>query len=33
VADACVTVGVIIIIVALLFGGRSPVQPKVEEAA
>jgi signal peptidase II len=33
VADACVTVGVLIIIVALLFGGRSPVQPKVEEAA
>ena len=32
-ADACVTVGVIIIIVALLFGDRSPVRPKVEEAA
>jgi signal peptidase II len=32
-ADACVTVGVIIIIVSLLFGGRASVQPKVEEAA
>ena len=32
-ADACVTVGVVIIIAAVLFGGRSPVQPKVEEAA
>jgi signal peptidase II len=32
VADACVTVGVIIIIAALLFGDRSPVRPKVEEA-
>ena len=31
-ADACVTVGVIIVIVALLFGDRSPAQPKVEEA-
>jgi signal peptidase II len=31
-ADACVTIGVIIIIVALLFGGRAPVQAKVEEA-
>ena len=33
VADACVTVGVIVIIAALLFGNRSAVQPKVEEAA
>jgi signal peptidase II len=32
VADASVTVGVIIIIAALLFGDRSPVPPKVEEA-
>jgi signal peptidase II len=32
-ADACVTVGVIIIIAAVLFGGRPRVQPKVEEAA
>jgi signal peptidase II len=32
VADACVTIGVIIIIVALVFGGRAPVGPKVEEA-
>jgi signal peptidase II len=32
-ADACVTIGVIIVIVALLFGGRAPVRPKVEEAA
>jgi lipoprotein signal peptidase len=31
-ADACVTVGVIIIIAALLFGDRSPARPKVEEA-
>ena len=28
-ADACVTIGVIIIIVALLFGARAPVRPKV----
>ena len=33
VADACVTVGVIVIIAALLFGDRSTVQPKVGEAA
>jgi signal peptidase II len=33
VADACVTVGVIIVIVSLLFSGRSPVEPKVEEPA
>jgi signal peptidase II len=32
-ADACVTIGVIIVIVALLFGGRSAVGPKVGEAA
>ncbi len=32
-ADACVTVGVIIIIVALLFGGRSAPQSNAEEAA
>ena len=31
-ADACVTVGVVIIIVALLFGGRSAPQPNTEEA-
>jgi signal peptidase II len=31
-ADACVTVGVIIVIVALLFGGRAAVQPKTGEA-
>jgi signal peptidase II len=31
-ADACVTVGVIVIIAALLLGGRTPVHPKVEEA-
>ena len=34
VADACVTLGVIIVIVALLFDGRSAVrQPKTEELA
>jgi signal peptidase II len=33
VADACVTIGVIVIIATLLFGGRASVQPKVEEAA
>jgi signal peptidase II len=33
VADACVTIGVIIIIVALVFGGRAPVGPKAEEAS
>jgi signal peptidase II len=33
VADACVTIGVIIIIVAFVFGGRAPVGPKVEEVA
>ncbi len=32
VADACVTVGVVIIIVALLFGGRSAPRPSAEEA-
>jgi signal peptidase II len=32
-ADACVSIGVIIIIVALLFGARAPVEPKVGEAA
>jgi signal peptidase II len=32
VADASVTIGVIIIIVALAFGGRAPVGPKAEEA-
>jgi len=32
-ADACVTIGVIIIIVAFVFSGRAPVRPKVEEAA
>ncbi len=32
-ADACVTVGVIIVIVALLFGGRSAVGNKAGEAA
>jgi signal peptidase II len=32
-ADACVTVGVIIVIAALVFGDRSGVQTKVEEAA
>jgi signal peptidase II len=32
-ADACVTIGVIILIGTLLFGGRASVQPKVEEAA
>jgi signal peptidase II len=32
-ADACVTVGVIIVIVALLFGGRSAVGEKAGEAA
>ncbi len=30
-ADACVTVGVIIVIVALLFGGRSAPKPNTEE--
>jgi signal peptidase II len=33
VADACVTIGVIVIVVALLFGGRSVAQSKVGEAA
>jgi signal peptidase II len=33
VADACVTVGVIVIIVALLFGGRAPARPEAEGAA
>jgi signal peptidase II len=34
VADACVTVGVIVIIAALLFGGRAAVRPsKVEQAS
>jgi signal peptidase II len=33
VADACVTVGVIVIVAALLFGGRSVSQSKVGEAA
>jgi signal peptidase II len=32
-ADACVTAGVIIIIVALLFGGRPASQPHAEEPA
>ena len=32
-ADACVTVGVIIVIVALLFGGRSGVGEKAGETA
>jgi signal peptidase II len=32
-ADACVSVGVIIIIGTLLFGARAPVEPKVGEAA
>lgn len=32
-ADACVSVGVIIIIVALLFSGRSAPHPNAEEAA
>jgi signal peptidase II len=32
-ADACVTVGVIIVIVALLFGGRTAVGEKAGEAA
>jgi signal peptidase II len=32
-ADACVTVGVIIVIVALLFGGRSAVGEKARETA
>ena len=31
-ADACVTIGVVVIIVALLFGGRPAVQPKVRKA-
>jgi signal peptidase II len=30
VADACVTVGVIVIIAALLFGGRAPVRTEAE---
>jgi signal peptidase II len=30
VADACVTVGVIVIIAALLFGSRSPARPETE---
>jgi signal peptidase II len=33
VADACVTVGVIVIIAALLFGGRGSVRPEAEGAA
>ena len=33
VADARVTVGVIVIIVALLFGGRAPARPEAEGAA
>jgi signal peptidase II len=33
VADACVTVGIIVIVMALLFGGRSTAQSKVGEAA
>jgi signal peptidase II len=33
VADACVTVGVIIVIVVMLFGGRAPARPQVEEGA
>jgi signal peptidase II len=33
VADACVTVGVIVIIVALLFGGRAPTRPEAERVA
>ena len=33
VADACVTVGVIVIIAALLFGGRAPARPEAEGAA
>jgi signal peptidase II len=33
VADACVTVGVIVIIVALLFGGRAPARPEAERVA
>jgi signal peptidase II len=32
-ADACVTVGVIIVIAALLFGGRTDVAQKAREAA
>jgi signal peptidase II len=32
-ADACVTVGVVVIIATLLFGDRSNVEPKVGEAA
>jgi signal peptidase II len=32
-ADACVTVGVIIVIVSLLFGGRTRVEPNVEGPA
>ncbi len=32
-ADACVTVGVIIVIVTLLFGSRPQVESKVEETA
>ena len=32
-ADACVTVGVIVIIVSLLFGGRGSVRPGAEGAA
>ena len=32
-ADACVTIGVIIVIVALLFGGRTAVGEKAREAA
>jgi signal peptidase II len=31
-ADACVTIGVIVTIVALLFGSRAPARPTVEEA-
>ncbi len=32
-ADACVSIGVIVIIVALLFGGGAPMEPSVGEAA
>ncbi len=32
-ADACVTVGVVVIIVSLLFGGRSSVRPGAEGTA
>jgi signal peptidase II len=33
VADACVTVGVVIVIIALLFGDRATVDPRAGEAA